>query len=105
MPEKKGLHQFANPSHIILWPIDSLQRHLVVFWVITQPVNRYWLRSQQLKGLGAKFFSIDAKQQPDQAESVNKDWKAMRDRWEYSHLLRAILSGIALIALLVTIVI
>lgn len=77
----------------------------LVFWVITQPVNRYWLRSQQLKGLGAKFFSIGAKQQPTQAESVNKDWRVMRDRWEYSHLLRAILAGIALIALLVAIAI
>jgi hypothetical protein len=36
----------------------------LVFWVITQPVNRYWLRSQQLKGLGAKFLSIDAKLRP-----------------------------------------
>jgi hypothetical protein len=60
---------------------------------------------QQLKGLGAKFFSIDARQQSTQAENVNEDWKAMRDRWEYSHLLRAILSGLALIALLVAIAI
>lgn len=77
----------------------------LVFWVITQPVNRYWLRSKQLNGLGAKFFSIDGKQQPTQVESVNKDWRAMRDRWEYSHLLRAIFSGIALIAILVSVTI
>jgi hypothetical protein len=24
----------------------------LVFWVMTQPVNRYWLRTQQLKGIG-----------------------------------------------------
>ncbi len=76
-----------------------------LFWVITQPVNRYWLRSQQLKGLGAKFFSVDAKRRPTEGEDDSRDWKEMRDRWEYSHLVRAILSGIALVALLVATVV
>jgi hypothetical protein len=72
-----------------------------VFWLITQPVNRYWLRSQQLKGLGAKFFSADAHTRPGPNESATRDWKIMRNRWEYSRLLRAVLSGIALIAMLI----
>src|SRR5436309_3329242 len=25
----------------------------IIFWLVTQPANRYWLKSQQLKGLGA----------------------------------------------------
>jgi hypothetical protein len=32
-------------------------------------------------------------------------WKKLRDRWEYSHVLRAVLSIVALIALIVAITI
>jgi hypothetical protein len=32
-----------------------------------------------------------------------EDWKELRDRWEYSHVVRAVLAVIALIALLVAV--
>jgi hypothetical protein len=77
----------------------------VVFGVMTQPVNRYWLRTQQLKGVAAKFFSADVKLRPADGGNESKDWKVMRDQWEFAHFLRTIFSGIALLSLLVAIAI
>src|SRR5437016_8483075 len=39
---------------------------------------------------------LDANRRATQKENDEHDWMTMRDRWEYSHLLRAVLSGIAL---------
>jgi hypothetical protein len=30
-----------------------------VYWLVTHPVNKFWLKDEQLKGLGAGFFSLD----------------------------------------------
>ena len=81
----------------------SMSAMQLVFWVMTQPVNRYWLRSQQLKGLATKFFSADMKLRPAEVEGEPKDWKVMRDRWEFSHFLRTTLSAVALLSLLIAI--
>lgn len=74
-----------------------------VFWCITQPTNRYWLKNQHLSKAGAKFFSIDPITRSTSIESNYPDWKHLRNRWEYSHIIRAVLSGIALITLVVAI--
>src|SRR5947209_2313441 len=72
-----------------------------IFWLITQPVNKFWLKSQKLAPLGAKFFSTNT---AEQAEiGTREEWKKMRDRWEYSHFVRAVLSIIALITLLIAV--
>jgi hypothetical protein len=77
-----------------------------IFWIVTQPVNRFWLQKQQLihlTRLGAKFFSTNA---TEGAEiETSREWKKMRDRWEYSHLVRAVLSVIALVTLAMAIAI
>ena len=71
-----------------------------VFWFVTQPTNRFWLRNQQLGKAGSKFFGVDpaGRMEPSQIE-----WKRLRDRWEHSHIARAVLSMIALIALVVAV--
>lgn len=66
-----------------------LLMHLI-FWVFTQPVNRFWLRDQQMATAGAAFFEVRASK-----ESDTREWTALRDQWEYSHLVRAILSFVA----------
>jgi hypothetical protein len=48
-----------------------------IFWLVTQPVNRFWGK-------------------PLPAE---RDWKALRDRWEASHLARAVAAAIAFLLL------
>ena len=30
------------------------------YWILTHPVNNFWLRGQNLKGLGDRFFNINS---------------------------------------------
>jgi hypothetical protein len=70
----------------------------VVYWVVTHPVNRHWLRGQALGSLSSGFFSF-ASRRRDQNRPM--DWTDLRDRWEYSHLVRAVLALVSLIALVI----
>lgn len=67
-----------------------------VFWLVTQPVNRFWLQEQQLHGPAAGFFALRA------GKPAQDDWIRLRNRWEGSQA-RAVLSGIGLIALIVAV--
>jgi hypothetical protein len=70
------------------------------YWIFTHPVNRFWLRDRELSELGATFFGLDTKERRRREGSSQEDlWKRFRDRWEYSHVLRAGLSVIAVLAL------
>ena len=71
-----------------------------VYWIVTHPVNKFWLKDQNLKGLGGGFFAFDPMKRggPEEREDV---WKHARDRWEYSHVLRTILAAVALLSLIV----
>lgn len=101
---------FANPRDperfvLVLVALIALVATQVVFWLVTQPANRVWLKHQKLSAAGAKFFAIqEAEQAPDQ-EIAGSDWIGLRNRWEYSHVARAVLSGIGLIALVLAIAI
>jgi len=58
----------------------------VVFWLFTQPVNKFWLQSTTLDGFGEAFFNVGSHHvRPDDPAG----WKKIRDRWEYSHIARA----------------
>ena len=72
------------------------------YWIITHPVNKFWIRDQNLTGLGAGFFGV-GKRGRDTATNANPNevWRALRNRWEYSHVLRAALAGMALLCLIV----
>ena len=74
-----------------------------VFWSVTQTVNRYWLKDQKLSEAGAKFFDTGQINAPDRSGAGVTDWRSFRNRWEYSHIVRAILSAIAFIAITVVI--
>lgn len=63
-----------------------------VFWVVTQPVNKFWLRNEPLGAGGRALFRIGDRSGPD----APSDWRTLRDRWEYSHVVRAVLSLAAL---------
>jgi hypothetical protein len=77
-----------------------------IFWVFTQPVNKFWLKQQSLNALGKRFFSADAARQGgERTWPGGDDWIRMRDRWEYSHLARALISFIALATLTVALAI
>lgn len=72
-----------------------------VYWVVTHPVNKFWLRDTRLAGPGKDFFALDPMKKGTAAEGGSEGWKKLRDRWEYSHVLRAVLAAMAFIALTV----
>jgi hypothetical protein len=74
----------------------------VVYWIFTHPVNKYWLQGETLKGFGSAFFSFDPANRPQpQAEAGPPAWTDLRDRWEYSHVVRAGFALLSLIALVI----
>jgi hypothetical protein len=66
------------------------------YWLLTHPVNNFWLKDVELEGASAGFFAFDPLRR---AGGDRTDWTALRDRWEFSHVLRAALAMLALILL------
>ena len=63
-----------------------------IFWLVTQPVNKIWLKDTKLSQAGSAFFSAGSNIKAG-------DWTALRDRWEYSHVARAVLVTTAFVLL------
>jgi hypothetical protein len=75
-----------------------------VYWLLTHPVNKFWLQDENLSGLSAGFFSFASTMGPGRQSEVRPvHWTDVRDRWEYSHVVRAGLSAVSLIALVIVI--
>ncbi len=75
-----------------------------VYWVVTHPVNRFWVEGQQLSRAGRGFFSFAAAPRAgSEGDTYPVEWTKLRDRWEYSHVVRAGLSTMSLIALVMAI--
>jgi hypothetical protein len=70
-----------------------------VYWIYTHPVNRYWLEQEKLGGMAEGFFSTGSSRRGHLADPVSTDWKDLRNRWERSHVARAVLGCVALLAL------
>jgi hypothetical protein len=81
-----------------LLAIAGLVGMQVIFWFVTQPVNKFWLRNTHLNPLGEAFFATGAA--PRSAHDT-EDWRRMRDQWEYSHIWRAGLAALGLCSLLI----
>jgi hypothetical protein len=74
------------------------------YWIVTHPVNNFWLKDNDLKGVGAGFFSFGAEKcAASNVTTSDEGWKGLRNRWEFSHVLRAVLAAIALILLIIAI--
>jgi hypothetical protein len=78
---------------LMLAAFAGLVGMMAVFWLVTQPVNKYWVTGQDMGALGAGFFRVGT----DRRRGA--DWTELRDRWEYSHLARAALASGSLLAL------
>jgi hypothetical protein len=75
-----------------------------VYWLLTHPVNNFWLQGENLSGLGSGFFSLaSASRRGRQSDTRPVDWTDLRDRWEYSHVARAGLAALSFIALVIAI--
>ena len=68
------------------------------YWLITHPVNRFWLEGQDLRAAARAFFASDPLVRGK--SGADAAWTRLRDRWEYSHVARAAFALLALIALL-----
>lgn len=66
----------------------------LAYWLLTHPVNKFWLRDYRLRGAGKAFFSFDPF---GRARTSTDDWQHLRNRWEYSHVVRAVLAIISLV--------
>ena len=67
------------------------------YWLLTHPVNKFWVEGVDMSKAAARFFGahgMDAQDGPP-------DWRDLQNRWEYSHVVRAVL-GLASQILLVT---
>ena len=88
---------FTRPGTPAFWLILAALVCLAiehgVYWLITHPVNKIWLQEQNLHGAGATFFASGG------ASPSVQSWTALRDRWEYSHLARAVLAALAFVLL------
>ena len=74
------------------------------YWILTHPVNEFWLKDERPGGLGSGFFSFASASGPGRrSETRPVDWTDLRDRWEYSHVVRAAFSALSFIALVVAI--
>ena len=89
----------ATPrSSPAFWPTLVALSGLVtmhgLYWLLTHPVNRFWLKDQKLGRAGSTFFGTAA-------AGGQGDWMQLRDRWEFSHVARAACASLSLVALAV----
>jgi hypothetical protein len=91
----------ASGSGLVLAAFLILLAMHAVYWVVTHPVNGFWLKDQRLQGLGKGFFSFGVGKNRDAIQP--DDWLRLRDRWEYSHVARAGLSMLGLLLLLIAV--
>ncbi len=68
-----------------------------VYWLITHRVNKVWLKDTSLSRPGATFFSVGGAGDDDAPDR----WTRLRDRWEYSHVVRAVLALVSLLAMII----
>jgi Domain of unknown function (DUF1772) len=80
--------------------VAMLAMHLL-YWLLTHPVNNFWLADFKPKGLGASFFGDPFGRTKSGKPLATPNWTILRDRWEYSHAARAILALISLILIVI----
>lgn len=81
----------ALPVAIAVSLAGAIAAH-AVYWLVTHPINKVWLKDQTLGRAGAVFFDSGG-----QASAAS--WVGYRDRWEYSHVIRTVLLTVSLIVL------
>lgn len=70
----------------------------IVYWVLTAPVNKAWMQKEPLPASARKFFGGGA------GALEQEDWKTLRDRWERSHVYRALAAATSFLLLSAAIV-
>jgi hypothetical protein len=100
---------FLTPANIqaFWWTLAGLiglaAMH-AVYWTLTHPVNKFWTKGMNLKGVSGGFFAVGGRLEAAEGTGDSGEkWKIFRNRWEYSHVFRAALSAAALVWLIVAV--
>jgi hypothetical protein len=72
-----------------------------VYWLMTAPVNKYWVASVALDPASSALFSAGA--DIGSAERGAPAWMELRDRWEISHCIQAALAFASFLLLVVAV--
>lgn len=72
-----------------------------VYWLVTHPVNSFWLEGESLDRFSSDFFSFGLVRNRSERSSRPLEWTALRNRWEFSHVTRAVLGLLSLTALVI----
>ncbi|MDF2996715.1 MAG: hypothetical protein K0R27_2352 [Xanthobacteraceae bacterium] len=84
----------STPFWLMLFGLAALTFMQLIFWLMTQPVNRHWLRETQITDSAKRFFGTE----DAEADALRHlGWAGLRDRWELSHVLRAIAGMVGLV--------
>ena len=73
------------------------------YWIFIHPVNEFWTRDLNLTGASAGFFAIGKDKHAAREVASDNRWVSLRNRWEYSHVVRAVLWCWALVSLIVAV--
>lgn len=93
------LTQAGTPAFwLIAGALAAAALESALYWILTAPVNKVWVQGQRLSGSAQKFFGAGG------GIGENLDWKELRNRWERSHLCRAIAATAAFLLLATAIV-
>ena len=68
-----------------------------VYWIAIHPSNKFWLLGKTLSAAGSRFFSFDPTSHKQERSRQPYDWTRLLDRWELSHLVRAVLALVSLV--------
>lgn len=92
------LTPWSSPDFwLTLTALAGLVGMQAVYWLVTHPVNKFWLQEEALRGVSAGFFALG------RAEKRALPWTALRNRWEYSHVARAAFAFVSLFAFILLI--
>jgi hypothetical protein len=82
---------FVLPGDLSFWlaagALLSLLAMQATYWLLTHPVNNFWLAKFDLDRASGGFFGLDPFNQSTRL--AKDDWTRLRDRWEISHVVRA----------------
>ncbi len=74
-----------------------------VYWLFTHPVNQFWVEGENLDRFSSGFFSFGTSKSQSEDKTTPPEWTELRNRWEYSHVVRAGFALLSLIALVIVI--
>lgn len=83
----------GRPFWLTLGALALLAALHAIYWFVTHPINKLWVKDLDLKGGGKAFFDTGS------GPGARIGWEEARDRWEYSHTTRAFLNLGALLLL------